>query len=139
MIAQRSQVESRRGFALAVVLVLILTVSIIIAGVLQRYSALQRTVQRQVAEYRMHHEMFGVQAMAMQWLARHHEALRARWFDAPTLAEQKKICEEMQLLAFEEVPYIPLGQSIPPTAYRNYLTGVLSGHPFFWNVRRTTA
>jgi peptide/nickel transport system substrate-binding protein len=37
------------------------------------------------------------------------------------------------------VPYIPLGQSIPPTAYRNSITGVLSGHPFFWNVRRQAA
>jgi peptide/nickel transport system substrate-binding protein len=67
------------------------------------------------------------------------ESLRNSWFDAKTLGDQKKICEQMQLLAFEEVPYIPLGQSIPPTAHRNNLTGVLSGHPFFWNVRRTTA
>jgi peptide/nickel transport system substrate-binding protein len=64
------------------------------------------------------------------------EQLRNSWFDAKTEGEQKKIAEQMQVLAFEEVPYIPLGQSIPPTAYRRDITGVLSGHPFFWNVRR---
>jgi len=67
------------------------------------------------------------------------EALRTAWFDARTLGEQKKICEQMQVQAFEDVPYIPLGQSIPPTAYRKDITGVLSGHPFFWNVRRQAA
>jgi peptide/nickel transport system substrate-binding protein len=65
------------------------------------------------------------------------EELRNAWFDAKAPADQKKICEQIQLQAFEEVPYIPLGQSIPPTAYRNSITGVLSGHPFFWNVRRS--
>jgi len=67
------------------------------------------------------------------------EQLRNAWFDARAAAEQKKICEQIQLQAFEDVPYIPLGQSIPPTAYRNSITGVLSGHPFFWNVRRQAA
>ena len=64
---------------------------------------------------------------------------RKAWFDAKTLPEQKKIAEQMQLQAFEDVPYIPLGQSIPPTAYRRDITGVLDGHPFFWNVRRQQA
>ena len=64
------------------------------------------------------------------------EELRAAWFDAKDVGQQKKICEQIQLQAFEEVPYIPLGQSIPPTAYRRDITGVLNGHPFFWNVRR---
>ena len=67
------------------------------------------------------------------------ESLRNAWFDAKTLDEQKKVAEQLQLQAFEDVPYIPLGQSIPPTAYRRDLTGVLDGHPFFWNVRRSQA
>lgn len=61
---------SRRAFALAMVLVLIMMLSVIVGGVLQRFAAQQRTVQRQVAEYHMHHDMFGVQAMALQWLSR---------------------------------------------------------------------
>lgn len=67
------------------------------------------------------------------------ESLRNAWFDARTLEEQKKLAEQLQLQAFEDVPYIPLGQSIPPTAYRRDITGVLDGHPFFWNVRRSQA
>ena len=43
----------------------------------------------------------------------------------------------MQLQAFEDVPYIPLGQAVPQTGYRKNLTGVLTGQPFFWNIRRT--
>jgi peptide/nickel transport system substrate-binding protein len=67
------------------------------------------------------------------------ESLRNAWFDARTLEEQKRLAEQLQLQAFEDVPYIPLGQSIPPTAYRRDITGVLDGHPFFWNVRRSQA
>ena len=35
-----------------------------------------------------------------------------------------------------DVPSIPLGQYVQPTAYRTALTGVLKGFPTFWNVRR---
>ena len=67
------------------------------------------------------------------------EQLRNAWFDAKTEGERKKIAEQIQLQAFEDVPYIPLGQSVPPTAYRRNLTGVLHGQPFFWNVRKAQA
>ncbi|HVL34711.1 MAG TPA: ABC transporter substrate-binding protein [Burkholderiales bacterium] len=66
------------------------------------------------------------------------EELREAWFQAATLEEQKTIARRIQVQAFEDVPYIPLGQSVPPTAYRRSLTGVLNGQPFFWNVRRAT-
>jgi peptide/nickel transport system substrate-binding protein len=64
------------------------------------------------------------------------EALRDQWFQAPNLEAQKKIAVQMQLQAFEDVPYIPLGQAVPQTGYRSNLTGVLDGQPVFWNVRR---
>ena len=64
------------------------------------------------------------------------EELRNAWFAAPDEAEQKKICEEMQERAFEDVPYVPLGQYLAPTAYQANLTGMLNGNPVFWNVRR---
>ena len=38
--------------------------------------------------------------------------------------------------AFQDVPYIPLGQYFQPTAYQANLTGVLHGSPVFWNIRR---
>jgi peptide/nickel transport system substrate-binding protein len=64
------------------------------------------------------------------------EALRDAWFKAPDLEAQQKICVQMQLQAFEDVPYIPLGQTLPATAFRSDLTGMLDGLPLFWNIRR---
>jgi peptide/nickel transport system substrate-binding protein len=64
------------------------------------------------------------------------EELRDAWFKAPDLATQKSICAQIQLQAFADVPYIPLGQYFAPTAYQANLTGVLAGTPVFWNIRR---
>lgn len=64
------------------------------------------------------------------------EELRAAWFQAKDLEAQKKLAVDIQLQAFEDVPYIPLGQSIPFTGYRSNLTGVLNGQPVFWNIKR---
>jgi peptide/nickel transport system substrate-binding protein len=40
----------------------------------------------------------------------------------------------MQVEAFQQVPYLPLGEYFQPTAYTKKLTGVLKGLPLFWNV-----
>ena len=67
------------------------------------------------------------------------ERLREAWYDAPDLAAQQQICRELQTLAFEEVPYIPVGQWFQPTAHRTDLTNLLRGNlPAFWDVRRET-
>jgi peptide/nickel transport system substrate-binding protein len=65
------------------------------------------------------------------------EELRQAWFDAPDLAAQQRICRDIQQVAFQEVPYLPLGQYFQATAYRRNLTGVLKGLPLFWNVQRS--
>jgi peptide/nickel transport system substrate-binding protein len=65
------------------------------------------------------------------------EALREAWFNAPDLAGQKKVAVDMQLQAFDNVPYWPLGSSLQPTAFRQDITGVPEGFVIFWNVRRT--
>jgi peptide/nickel transport system substrate-binding protein len=65
------------------------------------------------------------------------EELRDAWFKAPDLAAQQTLAQELQLQAFQDVPYIPLGQYFQPTAFQSNLTGVLSGNPVFWNIRRT--
>ncbi|WP_315767353.1 MULTISPECIES: ABC transporter substrate-binding protein [unclassified Bradyrhizobium] len=62
-------------------------------------------------------------------------ALRSQWLAAPDLAEQQRICREIQALAFEEIPYYPIGLYKQPTAYRKSITGVLDGTAVFWNVR----
>ncbi len=53
----------------------------------------------------------------------------------PRSAEE--LAEQMQLRVFQDVPYIPLGQSFQPTAYQANLTGVLPGNPVFWNIQRS--
>ena len=62
------------------------------------------------------------------------EALRADWFAAPNLAAQQAIAARMQVQAFTDVPYIPLGQMLTSTAFRKRVSGVLKGLPVFWNV-----
>jgi hypothetical protein len=57
--------------------------------------------------------------------------------DATDIEEQKRLCREIQLQAFRDVPYIPLGAFFFATAYHNDLTGILKGGiPLFTNVRR---
>lgn len=65
------------------------------------------------------------------------EALRTEWIEANDVAAQKKLCRDIQMQCFEDVPYIPLGGFYFAGAYRRDLTGVLKGGiPMFTNVRR---
>jgi len=65
------------------------------------------------------------------------ERLRADWLNASTLTEQKRICEQLQQQLWRDVPYIPMGQVIKPTAYRHDLVDLPSGFPAFYGVRRS--
>ncbi len=42
----------------------------------------------------------------------------------------------MQLQAWQDVPFVPLGQFIQPIAYRKSLTGMVPGAPVFTNIRK---
>jgi len=65
------------------------------------------------------------------------EELRDKWFDAPTLADQKKAAEELQLQGWKTIPYIPTAQFIIPTAYRSNISGIIkSPVTFLWNVEK---
>ena len=65
------------------------------------------------------------------------ESLRDAWFDAPDLAGQQTICRAIQRVAWEDVPYIPLGQWFTPTATRSALVDIpRAPFPVFWGVRR---
>lgn len=65
------------------------------------------------------------------------EALREDWLAAPDLGAARRIAAEIQRRAFEDLPYIPLGQFFQPTAYNRSIAGVLRGPTVFWNVRRS--
>jgi peptide/nickel transport system substrate-binding protein len=65
------------------------------------------------------------------------EELRDEWIEATDLAAQKRIAAEIQLQAWQDVPYVPLGQIVQKTAFRRNVTGVLSGFAKFYDVEKT--
>jgi peptide/nickel transport system substrate-binding protein len=65
------------------------------------------------------------------------EALRSAWLDTGSLDEQRRICAELQMQLWRDVPYIPMGEYWQSTAYRKDLVGVLPGcFAVFYGVRR---
>jgi peptide/nickel transport system substrate-binding protein len=65
------------------------------------------------------------------------ESLRDKFMGTSVLAEQKAIARDIQLQAFEDMPFIPVGFYYQPTAFRNNLNGVVESSPVFWGVRKT--
>jgi peptide/nickel transport system substrate-binding protein len=56
------------------------------------------------------------------------------WVRATDQTKRKQLADEAQKVAFDEVPYVPWGEWVQPTAFRNQ--GVLKfGAPIFWNVK----
>ncbi len=64
------------------------------------------------------------------------EALRDQWLAAGDDAARRSIAATIQAQAFEDVPFLPLGQFFQPTAMSRRLTGALEGMALFWNVKR---
>ena len=61
------------------------------------------------------------------------EALRVSWLSA---ADPDRVAAAIQEAAFQQVPYVPIGQYFSPAAYRRSLADVSKGFPVFWSVRR---
>ncbi len=64
------------------------------------------------------------------------EQLRDQWFQAPTLEAQQEAARALQLQAFQDVPYLPVGQFSQLTAYSRTLSDVPRGYALFWNVKK---
>ena len=66
------------------------------------------------------------------------EELIDAWFKAPDLAAQKKLAADIQVEAYtNDVPYVPTGQFVVPTAYRKNLEGIIIAPVvFLWNVEK---
>jgi len=64
------------------------------------------------------------------------EALRAAWFDARGLDEQRRICAELQVEFMRAPAHLVLGCNYGPTAFSKGITGVRMGFPQFYDVRR---
>jgi peptide/nickel transport system substrate-binding protein len=65
------------------------------------------------------------------------EALRAAWFAATDDAQRRDLADQIQLRAFEVVPYIPTGQFLGRRAFRKDLVGVVEAPiAFMWNIEK---
>jgi peptide/nickel transport system substrate-binding protein len=66
------------------------------------------------------------------------EELRNAWFDAEDHATRRAVAAEMQVLAIDEVTYVPLGSYRSYTALRSDLTDRVTGLPLYWGIRRSS-
>ena len=64
------------------------------------------------------------------------EELRESWLDATDAEARKRIAVMMQLQAWEDVPYIPMGHWVRSTAHRRDIVDVRWGFAAFYGVRR---
>jgi peptide/nickel transport system substrate-binding protein len=63
------------------------------------------------------------------------EELRQAWLGAADLEAEQRICREMQLQFWQDVPYIPMGEYSQWTCFRSTLARVPKGFPLFYGVR----
>lgn len=64
------------------------------------------------------------------------ERLRDAWVAAPDVNARRGIARQIQQQVWQDVPYIPLGRWIDPTAYRRNLTGMRQGAALFYDLRK---
>jgi peptide/nickel transport system substrate-binding protein len=65
------------------------------------------------------------------------EKLRKEWAAETDLAKRKEIGAALQKRSAEVLPYIPVGQSFPPIAYRSNITGLVPVPiQVFWNAEK---
>ena len=64
------------------------------------------------------------------------EKLVIDWVRATDQTKRKQLAGQIQKVAFSEVPYVPWGEWVQPTAFRKNIRDVLKfGAPIFWNVK----
>jgi peptide/nickel transport system substrate-binding protein len=65
------------------------------------------------------------------------EELRAAWLAAADLEQQRRICRDLQMQVWQDVPFIPMGEYWQTTAYRKNLRGIIPGcFNVFYGVER---
>ena len=65
------------------------------------------------------------------------EGLVDNWSREPDAAKRRGLIDQIQLRAYESLPYVPFGQFFQPIAFRKNVTGVLeSGVPVYWNIEK---
>ena len=65
------------------------------------------------------------------------EEIKARFAQATTDADKKRIAEEAQLYAFQVGTHVPLGQYTVPAAVRKNVSGIVpAGAQVYWNIKK---
>jgi peptide/nickel transport system substrate-binding protein len=64
------------------------------------------------------------------------EALRGQWFDAPDLPGQRAAAAALQDQAFQDLPYVPIGQFLVQTAYSRSMRRGVKEMSVFWDLER---
>lgn len=65
------------------------------------------------------------------------EKLRADFANAETDEKRKEIATAIQVHAYAQVTYVPLGQYVAPAAWRTSLSGIVKAPvPVFWNMEK---
>ncbi len=88
---------SRPAFVLPLVILLALMGSLVVAVCLERYGAQRLLVQRQVVEYRRHHQLLGAQAIIRGWLGRQQGAGLGRLADTTDAAHRFVLPEGLRI------------------------------------------
>ncbi|WP_366509857.1 ABC transporter substrate-binding protein [Bosea sp. (in: a-proteobacteria)] len=65
------------------------------------------------------------------------EQLTEEWFNSTDVAAQKEIASQIQLQAWKDIPYVPIGEVQAPGLARSNLQGFAPGFAKFWGVKRT--
>ncbi len=67
-----------------------------------------------------------------------HQAMIDAFPYAPDEQARKQLADQIQMSAYELVPYVPIGQWFAPVAYSPRVSGVLSvpGSTVFWNIKK---
>jgi peptide/nickel transport system substrate-binding protein len=66
------------------------------------------------------------------------EKLVTDWVRATDEAKQRRLADEVQRVALDEVTYVPWGEWVQPTAFRKNVRDIVKfGAPLFWNVKVT--
>ena len=64
------------------------------------------------------------------------ETLREEWLTTEDDGARQRIAADIQRQVFTDVPYVPVGQSLPRTVHQRTVTDVLTGYALFWNLRK---
>jgi ABC-type transport system substrate-binding protein len=64
------------------------------------------------------------------------ERLRNAWFESEDPAERRRLADDMQRVALDQVAFIPVGGYLQLTALRRDLVGRVPGFAIFWGIRQ---